>query len=362
MNIRHIVSLGVAAAVMAAFAEVDEDTAKEIADEASRATAQAAYQSPFKPLPLCRVVHGAVEVKKPGSAAWQTAEEGRFYPLGSSFRTTGQGRLEVAFGPESAVTISGDASFSTRAQKIGDKSRTIVLGSGEMKLDLPRNLKEGLFFVTAPGFTVKNPAGTSLYTYTDKGDGDEATVKCVTGVLALDGRHFKIPQMHAADMIRIRTSHDLLGTFLYGESGDYVVELDQGEKIRNEFNDDGSITKKVEKGVLKWNLSPETKVRIGRMVPSVGERMSVAVMTFDASGEMKNHFAFAEGRAEVNTGELVSVSKEEKAAIAKRAAEATETAAADAVEESPAADAVEETAAKEDKQSDDTKEDSSGEE
>ncbi len=350
MNIRHIASLGVAAAVMAAFGEVDEDTAKEISDEASRASAQAVYRSPFKPLPLCRVVHGAVEVRKPGSA-WEVAEEGRFYPLGSSFRTTGQGRLEVAFGPECSASISGDASFATRGQKIGDKSRTIILGNGVMKLDLARNLKEGLFFVTAPGFTVKNLAGTSLYTYADKGDGDEATVKCVTGVLALDGRHFKIPQMHAADTIRIRTSRDQLGTFLYGESGDYVVELDQGEKMRSEFNDDGSISKKAEKSVLKWNLSPETKVRIGRMVPSVGERMSVAVMTFDASGEMKNHFAFAEGRAEVNTGELVAASKEEQAAIAKRAAEAAETAAADASEES---------AAEQTQQSDETKEETAG--
>lgn len=337
MNISKIASLTVAAAVMTAFGEVDEDAAKEIVDEASRTSAQANYQSPFKPLPLCRVVQGSVEVKKPGAAAWQSAEEGRFYPLGSSFRTTGKGRLEVAFGPECSASITGDASFSTKAQKIGDKSRTIILGSGEMKLDLARNLKEGLFFVTAPGFLVKNPAGTSLYTYADKGDGDEATVKCVTGALAIDGRHFQIPQMRAADKIRIRTSRDQLSTFLYGESGDYVVELDQGEKIRSEFNDDGSISKKVEKGILKWNLSPETKVRIGRMVPSVGERMSVAVMTFDASGEMKNHFAFSEGRAEVNTGELVAASKEEKAAIAKRAAEATETGAAgDTVEESSA--------------------------
>jgi uncharacterized transporter YbjL len=133
--------------------------------------------------------------------------------------------------------------------------------------------------------------------------------------------------MHAADEVQIRSSHDLLNTFLYGKSGDYVVELDQGVKEISEFNDEGVMVKKVEKSSLKWNLSPETKIRIGRMVPSIGERMSVVVMTFDVSGEMKNHYAFAEGRAEVNTGELVAASKEEQEALAKRAAEAAQSTA-----------------------------------
>lgn len=339
MKIKTISCIVAAAVAATAFGDIDDSTAKQIAEEASRASAQADYRSPFRPLPLCRVVQGVVEVKKPSAGAWEPAEEGRFYPLGSSFRTVGSGRLVVAFGPECSASIEGDASFSTRPQKIADRSRTVLLGHGELKLELARNLKEGLFFVVTPGFTVKNPAGSSLYTYKDKGDGYEASVKCVTGALSLEGRHFRIPQMHAADMIRIRTSRDCLGTFLYGESGDYIVELDQGDKTRNEFNDDGTISKVVEKSLLKWNLSPETKVRIVRMVPSIGERMSVVMMTFDASGEMKNHFAFSEGRAEVNTGELVAASNEEKEAIAKRAAEATESGAA--------AEAAEETAAEE---------------
>lgn len=67
--------------------------------------------------------------------------------------------------------------------------------------------------------------------------------------------------------------------------------------------------------------------------------MSVHTMAFDASGERKSERSFCEGRAEVNSGELIpkeNVSGEE---LAKRAAEMTETtAAADAEETSETTD------------------------
>ena len=291
----------------------------------------------FSTLPACRFAEGQAEVKIPTGAEWAPVEEGKFYPLGSSFRTMGSGKLTVAFGIDSMATVSGDSSFGTRAQPLGEMSRTIVLERGTVELNLPRNMKEGLFFVTAPSFTARNPAGESKFTYEDLGDGDAVVVRCVTGTLALGGRHFDIPSMRAADEVKIRSTRDHLETILYGTSGDYIVKHDQGLITKTDIGDDGSMKSVSEKGVLDWHLSPATKVRINRAVPSIGERMSVAVMTFDAAGEMKNNFAFAEGRAEVNTGELVIAPKAE-GDIAKRAAEAaeaTETTSAD-VEDSDA--------------------------
>ena len=274
-------------------------------------------------LPACRFAEGQSEVRLPRSDAWVAVEEGKFYPLGSSFRTLGSGKLTVAFGLDSLASISGDAAFGTREQPLGETSRTVVLERGTVELNLPRNLKEGLFFVTAPSFTARNPAGESKFTYEDLGDGDSTVVRCVTGALALGGRHFDIPSMRAADEVKIRSTRDHLETILYGTSGDYVVKLDQGLVTKTDIGDDGSMKSVSEKGVLDWHLSPATKVRINRAVPSIGERMSVAVMTFDAAGELKNNFAFSEGRAEVNTGELV-VAPKDGGDIAKRAAEAAE--------------------------------------
>ena len=328
-----IAALPVASALFA-----DDDIADlESATKAmiANATATNEAQKAFTTLPLCRRVEGRALVRKPGKE-WEPVEEGRFYPFGSSYRAEKGGVLDIASGTSAIATIQDGSEFGTRSQPVGVQSRTIVLMGGTIDLKLPDNLQEGAFFLTAPGFTIKNPAGTSIITYADKGDGDEATVLCKTGSLGIEGRHFDIPVMRAADEVRIRTSRDHLFTSLYGTSGNYVVNLDQGMCTRQEFDDDGRQKDIVERGTLAWHLSPRTQVIINRSVPAIGERMSVHTMTFDAAGKMQNERAFSEGRAEVNSGELVVKVKANGEDLAKRAAEVTETIAATDTEDAPA--------------------------
>lgn len=324
--------------ILVLFAEEEAETT-EAAGTPAVQTNSAASVKAFTTLPLSRRVEGDVSVRKP-NGDWEAVEEGRFYPLGSYFRAEKGGSLVLAFGLGSAVTISSGAEFGTRAQPIGDPFRTLVLVSGTLALRLPDNLPEGAFFITAPGFTIKNPAGESSITYENKGDGDVATILCKTGSLGIEGRHFDIPVMRAADEVRIRTSKDLLFTSLYGTSGNYVVNLDQGMCTHEEFGEDGAMKSVVEKGTLAWHLSPRTQAVINRSVPALGERMSVHTMTFDAAGGLKNERAFSEGRAEVNSGELVPQEKTDADELAKRAAEMTETTAATDVEDAPAEDAA----------------------
>lgn len=334
---RSVSVIAASLVVAAVFAqESEEGEAKPEAAEVAKPAPVAAYTA----LPFCRTAEGGCEVRLPGSADWVAAEEGRFYPLGSAYRTKKDGRMTVSFGPECTVTVVDEAEFGTRVQKLGEAVRTIVLAAGTVEISLPKAQPAGSFFVAAPGFTVKNLTGESKFVYSDKGDGDDVVVRCKTGGMSVDGRHFSIPAMRAADEFRIRTSHDHLETILYGTSGDYLLKVDRGLVTKNEVADDGSVKQVVENSLLDWNLSPATKVRINRMVPSVGERLSVTVMAFDAAGDLKHNFAFAEGRAEVNTGELVVATKEESEDLAKRAAEATENTAADVGGE--AADAAKE--------------------
>ena len=327
-----VVAMTVAFALFAEEAETTEETSTEaVAVVKTNAVPMKAFTS----LPLCRRIEGSASVRKPGGD-WERAEEGRFYPLGSSYRAEKGGTLDIAFGSGSIATIADGSEFGTRLQTIGTASRTIVLVRGTIELKLPDNLPEGMFFLAAPGFMVKNPAGVSVIVYEDKGDGDEAKILCKTGSLGLEGRHFDIPAMRAADEVRIRTSRDHLFTSLYGTSGNYVVNLDQGMCTREEFDDEGAMKTVVEKGNLAWHLSPRTQVIINRSVPALGERMSVHTMTFDAAGVLQNERAFSEGRAEVNSGELVVKEKASGEELAKRAAEVTETTAATDTEDAPA--------------------------
>lgn len=312
-------------------AETEENSAASETETVQAPVKKAAPASFFTTLPLCRLVEGTVEACLP-RGEWSPAEEGRFYPLGTTFRTAQNAVAEVQFGPECVARISGNASFTVAAQSIAVKTRTIVVGEGVLELSLAENLPEGAFTVCAPGFTVKNPAGKSKFDYKRTGDGDLAVVRCVTGALSVEGRHFRIAKMRAADEVKIRSAHDNLETLLYGTSGDYVVTLDVGMVFEEVVGDDGSKKRITKKKNLDWNLSPDTKVRIQRMLPAVGERMSVDVTTWDAAGEKKNWWTYSEGRAEVNSGEQVYSVKADNEELAKRAAEATETTAADVEE------------------------------
>jgi hypothetical protein len=309
----------------------DDEAALSTDDDSDKSAKPAAAKAPdgkvFHLMPLCRLIEGRCELKMPGASEWVTAEEDRFYPLGCSFRTVGaDSKLTIQFGYECEAVLVGNSSFGILPAALGEQKRAVALISGKLGLKLPRTLAAGLFSVTAPGFTVYDIAGESLYSYKRTGDGDEAVVRCVTGSMAIKGRHFEIPKMTVANELKIRSSQDLLFTGLYGNSGDFIVKLDQGVVSTTDFE---TKEETISPSVLDWHLSPKTAVRIHRAMPSIGERMSVTVMTFDTSGELRNRCAFTEGRPEVNTGEQgAGALAEQEAARAKKAAEA-----ADAVSE-----------------------------
>ena len=337
---KAIALLGASLLALSAVAQEESETpaAETPAAEApakEESAAQTVKAPPtFTTLPFCRIVEPPVEVKKP-RWDWEPAEEGRFYPLGTSYRSHPGGRLILSFGRTSTATIEGESSFGTRQQALGGASRTLILAYGTVVLSLADNLPEGAFFVTAPGFTVRNPAGESRYSYELTQNGDRATVRCVTGSLGLSGRHFDIASMRAADEIVITSEHDYLVTMLEGTSGDYVVKVDQGVRAGIEVDDSGVMKDVINKDVLDWHLSPRTKVVINRAVPSIGERMGVHTMAFDAMGELQSDRIFCEGRAEINSGELVAKAHSGEE-MAKRAAEASETTEEAATEEAPA--------------------------
>lgn len=273
----------------------------------------------FYILPYCYRCEGNVEVLRMGASEWEPIVEGKFYALGTSFRVRGnQSRMILKFGQEAVVKVVGNGSFRANLQKLNEMKRGITLLGGQVKLSLARNFPEGAFVVSAPGFEVYDISGEARCSYSYTGDGDEARIRCVTGSAKIRGRHFNVLPMRAAQEVKIRTSQDCLYTGLYGESGDCLVKLAQGCVSEKDIDTDE--LKVVEK-TLDWKLSPLTKIQIHRSVPDIGEKMSVAVMTFDANGNMHNRCVFCEDRAELNSGEIGPVREKEKEALKKKAAE-----------------------------------------
>ena len=282
-----------------------EAKSAEAAEGLDPALVKAAAAKPaakhFHALVRLSLTSGEVLVKLPREKDFKQAEEGKFYPNGSSFRTVG-GTTEFEFGKEAVLKVTGDAEFSTREDDIASTSRAVMPVRGSFAVSLPRTLPTGLFSMAFPNFTAKDLAGESRYELTPSGDGDEAVVHVITGMLALEGPHYKVERMSAADRMRIRTTGDALFTSLRGEAGDYKVSLDQGCTTYKD-----PITGEVKKQDrrLDFSLTPQCAIKIFRKRSQVGGRMAVSVMTFDPAGEMRNRFTFAEGAANVNFGEEV---------------------------------------------------------
>ena len=328
-------------------AEEEEDSAAEEATaETSDETAKKEEEQKFfRTLPFCRRLEGAAEAQLPLTKEWKPVEEGRFYPLGTIIRGVGEKGVAVfSFGTACEVSVGPGSSFGTREQALGEKSRTIVLKNGTIDISLPRNLPAGMFSVAAPGFTAVNLNGDSRFTFRPIGDGDIAVVRCLTGSMAVEGRHFKITDLGAADEVNIRTSQDMLFTGLYGTSGDYNIQLDQGMV---EVVDVETKERKVEPKYLQWKMSPRMAVRIHRVKPSIGEKMSVTIMTFQPDGEIVNRCAFTEGRHELNTGEQGEIAIRRIEEASKKAAESTEASIAATTEEAVPEPSAEEPQAEE---------------
>ena len=97
-----------AAAVLAAcvsFAQEEGSAAPEGEADVSKVAEKPASEL-FSTLPFCREVFGRVEVLKPGASEWILIEDGRFYPLGSTYRAGEDGRAVIAFGKNSTVSIA----------------------------------------------------------------------------------------------------------------------------------------------------------------------------------------------------------------------------------------------------------------
>lgn len=245
-----------------------------------------------------------VEVRLPRQKDFAQAFEGKFYPQGSAFRVSGDETACAVFefGEEVVLKTDGAAEFAV-AENAGDAvNRTVVPVNGSFTVSLPRTFPTGRFSVAYPHFTAKDLAGESRHELTASGDGEEAVVHVITGILALEGAHYSVARMSAADRVRIRTTHDALFTSMRGEAGDCKVTLDQGVSV---YRDPMTGESKTQRRSIEFALTPQRAIKIFRKRSQVGGRMAVSVMTFDSAGEMRNRYTFAEGEASMNFGEEV---------------------------------------------------------
>jgi hypothetical protein len=298
--------------------------AQDNTQPAAAAEQAPAAEQPVKPFdPLVRVmnIQGLVEVKNPDVGQFALAQNNKAYPLGSAVRTGPGGSAALAFSPQESVQLLENTEVVVACPEKDSKARLLQLVSGKVKTSLRDNLAEGSFSVVSSGASCKNMAGRGEFTITSDANTETLQAATVTGSARIEGLYYVIPALRAANTVNIQTAADRSLTRLTSVSGDFPVVLENGTETP-----------------VTFGMSPKAVVKVWRENAPVGGRAIISTLVVGPTGMARHRFAYAEGRPNLATGELIApVEGEEEGKDALPVLLTTEAAAKPAAE-APAAE------------------------
>lgn len=282
----------VAAVLMSVAAYAQDDAVPAAAEEGEEPAVPAAeeQQQPSTFTPLVRVVgiRGGCEVFNPDVGQFAPAIENKAYPLGSVFRT-GEGQTAILiFSVRESVQLLASTEVLAASPANNPNGRLVRLLAGKIRTDLRDNLPEGSFGVETPNASGKNLAGRGEYTLTSEANTETLLIATITGSARIEGPHYHIPALRAANTVNIQTAADRSLSRLTGVSGDFAIILEKGDEAP-----------------VSFGMSPKAVVKIWRETAPVGGRAIISTLVVSPTGIARHRFAYAEGRANIATGELI---------------------------------------------------------
>jgi hypothetical protein len=265
-------------------------------DAAGQAPAAEQQVKPFDPLVRVTSVQGAVQVQNPDVGQFAPAQNNKAYPLGTIVRTGPGGNATLAFSPQDTVQLLENSEAVFAAPEKDAKARLVKLVAGKIKTSLRDNLAEGSFSVATPGTTCKNMAGRGEFTISSDANTETLQAATITGSAFIEGTYYAIPALRAANTVNIQTAADRSLTRLTSVSGDFPITLSNGGETPTTFG-----------------MSPKAVVKIWRENAPVGGRSIVSTLVVSPTGMARHRFAYAEGRPNLATGELIAPADEEEA-------------------------------------------------
>jgi len=274
----------------AAYAQDEAEPAAEEAQEQEQVPVDENQQQPAASVPLVRVVNirGGCEVNNPDVGQFAPALENKAYPLGSVFRTGANHTAFLIFSVRESVQLFANTEVLVTRPEGNPDGRTVRLISGKIRTDLRDNLPEGSFGVETPNASCKNLSGRGEYTLSSDANGETLLIATITGSARVEGPHYHIPALRAANIINIQTAADRSLSRLTTVSGDFAIILEKGDEEP-----------------VKFGMSPKAVVKIWRENAPVGGRAIISTLVVGPTGIARHRFAYAEGRANIATGELI---------------------------------------------------------
>jgi hypothetical protein len=248
----------------------------------------------FEPLVRLVNIQGACEVSNPDLGHFTPAQNNKAYPLGTVVRTGASGSATLVFSPQESVQLleKSEAAFSAAEKNPG--ARLVRLVAGKIKTTLRDNLPEGSFSIATPNATCKNVAGRGEFSLVLTDTLETFQAAAITGIAQVDGAQFRIPALRAANTINIQTAADRSLSRLTSVSGDFNVILENGSDTP-----------------VSYGMSPKAVVKIWRENAPIGGRPVISTLVMSPTGKATHRFAYAEGRPNLATGELIAAQEGE---------------------------------------------------
>ena len=250
----------------------------------------------FEPLVRIMNIQGACEIKNPDVGKFVPAQNNKAYPLGSVVRTSPGSSAFLVFSAQESAQLLDNTEVIISAMEKNPLARTLRLVSGKVKTSLRDNLPEGSFSIETPNANCKNVAGRGEFTLTSEATVETFQAATITGSALIEGPQYRIPALRAANTINIQTAHDRSLSRLTSVSGDFAMSLENGT--------DTPVT---------YGMSPKAVVKIWRENAPVGGRPVISTLVVSPTGKAVHRFAYAEGRANLATGELIAAAQESEA-------------------------------------------------
>lgn len=293
---RRFLATGICAATMLLTVSAQEEN--EVADNNDAQVAPVAAQTDTKFANLVRVVniHGTCEVNNPDINSFKPALHNKAYPMGSRFRTgPGSSCFLVFSADDSAELTQNSEVMITGVSKDGITchSLTAKLIAGKLNTSLRDNLKDCTFNINTPNADIKDMTGRGEFSLTHEDNNEIFQAATITGRSSVDGPHYTIPALQAANTVNITTSPNRSFSRLTSVSGDFAIMLQNGTEEP-----------------VNFGMSPKALVKIWRENAPIGGRTIVSALVVSPTGMARHRFAYAEGRQALITGELVEAEQE----------------------------------------------------
>ena len=266
------------------------------ADAAPAAEAQQQQPVNFFPA-LVRImnIQGLCEVKNPDVGQYVPAQNNKAYPLGSFFRTGLGGSASLLFSAQESAQLLENSEVVALCAEKNPNARVIRLLAGKIKTNLRDNMPEGSFGVETPNTACKNSVGRAEFSLTSDAALETLQIATITGSSRVEGPQYHIPALRAANTVNIQTAADRSLTRLTSVSGDFAIILEKGAEEP-----------------VTFGMTPKAVVKIWRENAPVGGRAIISTLVVAPSGMARHRFAYAVGRDDLTTGELISQMDEKK--------------------------------------------------